>query len=183
MLHEEFTCVACLVHLCDKTHSNVCHNASIIVTSPIHMCSMTHSQVSHDWSIHVTWLIHTHRPVLRCHRSHEEARFGMGAPSLACQSRMVSHAHVIIHYSTHESIPYTHIDMYIRTHTCSHMHIYLYTRSLSCLWGPHHWRFIYIHVHIYVYMYLCIYTYTHTYVYMYIYIYMCVYTYICANQN
>jgi len=48
------------IHVCDMTHSEVCHDSSICVTWLIHMCDTTESYVWHDSFIRVTWLIQTY---------------------------------------------------------------------------------------------------------------------------
>jgi len=54
-----------LTHMCDMTHSYVCHDVFMCVTHHLmcairltHMCDMTHSYVCHDVFMRVTWRIH-----------------------------------------------------------------------------------------------------------------------------
>jgi len=71
--YVSFTCVTCLIHMCDMTHSCVWLKSSIRVTWLIRMCDMTHSYVwhaslmSHIWMSHVTHMTesyHTYEWVL-----------------------------------------------------------------------------------------------------------------------
>jgi len=50
--------VACLIHVCDMTHSYVWHVSFMCATWLIHMCGMSHSCVRHDSFICMTRLIH-----------------------------------------------------------------------------------------------------------------------------
>jgi len=63
--HDSFTCVPCLIHMCDMNHSYVWHDSFICVTRLIHMCDMTHSYVwlTNSYGCHesircATWLVY-----------------------------------------------------------------------------------------------------------------------------
>ena len=53
-------CVPWLVHMCDMTHSHVCHDPCIRVPWLIHRCSRTHAHVCHDSFIRVLWFYVCH---------------------------------------------------------------------------------------------------------------------------
>ena len=91
--HDSFTCVTCLIHMCDVTHSYVflshpyvSRDSFICVTWLVHMChtrvslcpwsayhvqlllcDMTHSYVWHDSCVCVTWHV-VARIHYMCHR-------------------------------------------------------------------------------------------------------------------
>ena len=55
MSHQNVTW---LIHLCNISHSYVCHDSFICVTWLIHMCDTTHSDLRHDAFICLSWFIH-----------------------------------------------------------------------------------------------------------------------------
>jgi len=64
--HDSFMSVACRIHVCDTTHSDLWHNSFKSVKHRIHMCDTLQSQVRHKLCICVTRHIHIIRVTFIC---------------------------------------------------------------------------------------------------------------------